>query len=145
MDYLKLVALALSPAIALYAILVTYKTKIRTGDPNAEKEVLTRGGMVALVLVVVAGLFNVISEWNSQRKKGEERGTEIRQVMEQLDRLQKGQDVLNRAAGQMQRKTDYGLLLLRQLQGDPAHRQQPSAPKPSAAPDVNRAPHDRRR
>lgn len=145
MDYLKLVALALSPAIALYAILVTYKTKIRTGDPNAEKEVLTRGGMVALALVVVAGLFNIISEWNNQKKKEEEKGAEIRQVMEQLDRLQKRQEVLNKTAGQMQQKMDHSLLLLRQLQGDPAYRHQPSAPNPSAAPDVNRAPHGRRR
>jgi H+/Cl- antiporter ClcA len=135
MDYLKLIALTLSPAIALYAILVTYKTKTRTGDPNTEREVLTRGGRVALVLVLAAGLFSILSEWSAQRKKEKEKGTEIRQVMEQLDRLQKKQEILNGVSNQMLRRTDDSLLILRQLQGDPAYRRQVSAPNPSAAPD----------
>ena|SRR5215203_168 len=145
MDYLKLIALALSPAVALYAIFVTYKTKTRTGDPNTEKEVLTRGGKVALVLVVVAGLFSFSSELNSQRKKEKEKGTEVRQVMEQLDRLQKRQEALNKVSSQMQQKMDDSLLILKQLQGDPEYGQQPSAPNPSAAPDANRAPRSRHR
>lgn len=145
MDYLKLIALVLSPGIALYAILVTYKTKTRTGDPTTEKDVLTGGGKVAVVLVLVAGLFSFFSELKSQRKKEEEKGAEVRQVMEQLDRLQKGQEVLNGTSNQMQQKIDDSLLILKRLQGDFAYSRQPSAPNPSAAPDGDRAPRSRRR
>jgi hypothetical protein len=139
MDYLKLIALALSPAIALYAILVTYKTKTRTGDPNTEKEVLTRGGKVALVLVVIAGLFSILSEYNSQRQKAEEKGSEVRQVREQLGKLQNGQEILNKASSQMLQRTEDSLIILRQLQGDPMYKRQAAAPN-SAAPADQKAP-----
>lgn len=145
MDYLKLIVLALSPAIALYAILVTYKTKVRTGDVKKEEEALTLGGKIALVLVVVSGLFSVVAEWRSQEKKEEEKGAEIRQVMEQLGRLQKTQEILSNASNQMLQKEDNGLLILRQLRSDPAYRRETLSPNPSAAPDANRALRGRRR
>ena len=126
MDYLKLIALALSPVVAVYAILVTYKAKSRTGDPTTEKEVLTRGGKVALVLVVVAGLFSVSSEWSNQRKKQNEKNAETQQVMEQLERLERELETLNRGSSQLVSKADESLLILRQLQGPPVCRRQHS-------------------
>jgi hypothetical protein len=117
MDYLKLIALALSPAIAVYAILVTYKTKTRTGDPTSERDVLTRAGKFALVLVLIAGMFSLLSEWSNQRKKQAEKNMEAQQVVERLNRLQKAQEALGLNSGQILRKTEEGLLLLRQCQG----------------------------
>jgi len=118
MDYLKLAAMALSPCIAVYAILVTYKTKTRTGDPTTEKEKLTRGGKIALTLVVVAGLFSLSSEWSNQRKRQEEKSAEAKQVLEQLDKLQKKQEALSQTSNQILSKTEGGLLALNGLRKD---------------------------
>ena len=121
MDYLKIITLALSPIIAIYAILVTYKTKNRTGDPTTEKEVLTLGGKVALALVIIAGLFSFFSELSSQRKEKDEKSTETRQIMEQLNKLHKQQETLNRTSNMILRQTEESLLLLRQFKGEAGH------------------------
>jgi hypothetical protein len=101
MDYLKLIATGLSPVIALYAILFTYRKKVRSGDPNTEREVLTTGGRLALVLVLAAGALSVGAEFESQRRRASEQDRDRQELIQRLDRAVKQQEALNRAVSDL--------------------------------------------
>ena len=106
MDYLKLIATGLSPLVALYAIVFTYRKKVRSGDPNTEREVLTTGGRVALVLVLVAGLFSVGAEFESQRRRASESDRNQQALMERLDRAVRQEEALIREVADLLRRVE---------------------------------------
>lgn len=115
MEYLKLIASLLTLIIAVSSLLFNYKVKLRTGNPRTDREVLSGRGKIAVLLVVLSGLFSIGSEVQSLFKKPSEEEKLIQQALLQLSKTQSKQEELNMAADRWVQKIHESVAQLEQL------------------------------
>jgi hypothetical protein len=119
MDLAKLLAIFLTSLIATFSITFNYRIKVRSDDPAVpEKEKLSRIGKVALIVVVVAGVFSLVSEFYSQRDKLAEKVKAAAQAKQETLEAQKKQEELNREAHQLLQEMKENLTLIQQIRDD---------------------------
>ena len=119
MDIAKLLAIFLTSLIATFSITFNYRTKVRSDDPAVpEQEKLSRIGKVALIVVVVAGIFSLVSEFYSQRDRLAEKVKAAAQARQEMLEAQKKQDELNRDAHQLLQEMKENLVLIQKFRED---------------------------
>jgi uncharacterized membrane protein len=128
MDLAKLLAIFLTSLIATFSITFNYRIKVRSDDPAIpEKEKLSRIGKIALLVVVIAGLFSLFSEIQTQRDKLTEKIKAAGQAKQETVEAQKKQEELNRVSQRLLQEMRENLILIQEIQG--RSKEQKAMPK----------------
>ena len=91
MEYAKLIAAVLTLVGAVLGLAFSYKLVVRSDDPaRPEEQRLNRKGWLAMLLVIIAGMFSIYSEWQTQHKKTSDQQrllVELQKTRQDLDSI----------------------------------------------------------